>query len=317
MVSVVVPIYRVEKYLRKCVDSLLQQTYKNIEIILVDDGSPDACPEICDELKKTDDRIVVIHKKNGGLSDARNAGIQIANGTYITFIDSDDYVGIHYIETLVKAIEDGKASVSICDYNNVYDDMGMEREESICNIFSNKECIEKIYHPICHGMEFVAWGKLYKTSLFKNNEILYPVGKIHEDEYIVADVMWKAQKIACISSEEYIYTYQRKGSIMNEQQTQSHCDWLEALYLRFQFCSAIESLSELKRETRAVYFRELNHLFLDYKLKSGSTKKQRKTAKYQYKCMDGKSSTEKVNWVLFQISPYLEQRIVQFVRKIK
>ena len=107
MVSVVVPIYRVEKYLRKCVDSLLQQTYKNIEIILVDDGSPDACPEICDELKKTDDRIVVIHKKNGGLSDARNAGIQIANGTYITFIDSDDYVGIHYIETLVKAIEDG------------------------------------------------------------------------------------------------------------------------------------------------------------------------------------------------------------------
>jgi len=148
-------------------------------------------------------------------------------------------------------------------------------------------------------------------------KLRFPVGKIHEDEYIVADVMWKAQKIACISSEEYIYTYQRKGSIMNEQQTQSHCDWLEALYLRFQFCSAIESLSELKRETRAVYFRELNHLFLDYKLKSGSTKKQRKTAKYQYKCMDGKSSTEKVNWVLFQISPYLEQRIVQFVRKIK
>lgn len=101
MVSVVVPIYRVEKYLRKCVDSLLQQTYKNIEIILVDDGSPDACPEICDELKKTDDRIVVIHKKNGGLSDARNAGIQIANGTYITFIDSDDYVGIHYIENKI------------------------------------------------------------------------------------------------------------------------------------------------------------------------------------------------------------------------
>lgn len=130
MVSVVVPIYRVEKYLRKCVDSLLQQTYKNIEIILVDDGSPDACPEICDELKETDDRIVVIHKKNGGLSDARNAGIQIANGTYITFIDSDDYVGIHYIETLVKAIEDGKASVSICDYNNVYDDMGMEEKKA-------------------------------------------------------------------------------------------------------------------------------------------------------------------------------------------
>ena len=113
MVSVVVPIYRVEKYLRKCVDSLLQQTYRDIEIILVDDGSPDACPEICDELKETDDRIVVIHKKNGGLSDARNAGIQIAKGTYITFIDSDDYVKPCYLERLYGALPADKTKEGV------------------------------------------------------------------------------------------------------------------------------------------------------------------------------------------------------------
>ena len=250
MVSVVVPIYRVEKYLRKCVDSLLQQTYRDIEIILVDDGSPDACPEICDELKETDDRIVVIHKKNGGLSDARNAGIQIAKGTYITFIDSDDYVGIHYIETLVKAIEDGKAFVSICDYSNVYDDMGTEREESICNIFSNKECIEKIYHPICHGMEFVAWGKLYKTSLFKNNEILYPVGKIHEDTFTTYKLLYYAERIVYVDYVGYFYR-QRENSIMSStfnmknlsivEATREACDFFSNNGEKYLFDCAVNS----------------------------------------------------------------------------
>ena len=236
MVSVVVPIYGVERYLRKCVDSLLQQTYKNIEIILVDDGSPDACPEICDELKNVDNRIVVIHKKNGGLSDARNAGIQIANGTYITFIDSDDYVGIHYIETLVKAIEDCNASVSICDYINVYDDMGIEREKSICNIFSNKECIEKIYHPVCHGMEFVAWGKLYKTSLFKNNVIMYPVGKIHEDTFTTYKLLYYAERIAYVDYVGYFYR-QRENSIMSSTFNTKNLSMVEATREACEFFS--------------------------------------------------------------------------------
>ena len=105
LISVIIPVYKVEKYLNKCVDSVLNQTYKNLEIILVDDGSPDKCPEICDEYAKKDDRIKIIHKQNGGLSDARNVGIEKSTGEYITFIDSDDYVDSNYIEQLYKLFD--------------------------------------------------------------------------------------------------------------------------------------------------------------------------------------------------------------------
>lgn len=250
LISVILPIYNVAQFLPRCIESVCSQTYDNLEIILVDDGSPDDCGDICDKYAEKDNRIVVVHKQNGGLSDARNKGAEIANGEYITFIDSDDYVGIHYIETLVKAIEDGKASVSICDYNNVYDDMGMEREESICNIFSNKECIEKIYHPICHGMEFVAWGKLYKTSLFKNNEILYPVGKIHEDTFTTYKLLYYAEKIVYVNYVGYFYR-QRENSIMSStfnmknlsivEATREACDFFSNNGEKYLFDCAVNS----------------------------------------------------------------------------
>ena len=114
LISVIVPIYKVEKYLETCVMSLIHQTYENLEIILVDDGSPDKCPEICDAYEKTDDRIRVIHKKNGGLSDARNAALEKTTGKYITFVDSDDYVDAEYIEKLYNALIQYNASAAIC-----------------------------------------------------------------------------------------------------------------------------------------------------------------------------------------------------------
>ena len=275
LLTVVIPVYNVEKYLNRCIESILLQEWKNYDILLVDDGSTDNSPQICDDYVKAYDFISVIHKKNGGLSDARNVGIEAAKGEYLCFVDSDDYIQSTMLEHLVKAVDSAGVNLAITNLKTV-DEHGnrvfrVEQSPIMDGIFPAEELLPKLYQEM--GWYYiVAWNKLYHRSLFE--KLRFPVGKIHEDEYIVADVMWKAQKIACISSEEYIYTYQRKGSIMNEQQTQSHCDWLEALCLRFQFCSAIESLSELKRETRAVYFRELNHLFLDYKLKSGSTKKQ-------------------------------------------
>ena len=113
-ISIIVPIYNVEKYLRKCIDSILNQSYDNLQIILVDDGSPDNCPKICDEYLNKDNRIQVIHKSNGGLSSARNAGIKVANGKYIAFIDSDDYIELNMIEKLVNAIEKSNADLCIC-----------------------------------------------------------------------------------------------------------------------------------------------------------------------------------------------------------
>ena len=121
LISIVLPIYNVENYIEKCMESVLNQTYKNIEIILVDDGSPDNCPIICDQYVKEDNRVKVVHKENGGLSDARNAGIKVANGDYITFIDSDDYVDKDYVEFLYNTIEETDADIAIGGHRVIYD----------------------------------------------------------------------------------------------------------------------------------------------------------------------------------------------------
>lgn len=315
LISVIVPVYRVEKFLRNCVESIQHQTYSNFEIILVDDGSPDSCPFICDEFEKLDQRIKVIHKPNGGLSDARNAGMKIAKGEYFCFVDSDDYIAPTMLEHLMYAIVQKNTKMAISNFK-IIDERGKSVVEENGNLivdgcFSANELLPKLYQAF--GWYYiVAWNKLYHRSLFE--DIQFPVGKIHEDEYIVAQIIWKAQKIASISTEEYIYTYQRKGSIMNSRQVQSQCDWLEALYLRFQFAAPIVQLADFTRETRAVYFRELNNLYLDEKFRHGLTSEQKKIARVQYNHMNGKSKTEKINWILFKLNPRLEHWIVEYIR---
>ena len=318
LVSVIVPIFKVEQFLTRCIESILSQTYQNTEIILVDDGSPDQCPEICDTYARMDSRIQVIHKENGGLSDARNAGIEKAKGDYLCFVDSDDYIEPTMLEQMVAEAKKNGVKLVIANFKAV-DENGyqvFESEQSPIHngVFTAEELLPKLYQKL--GWYYiVAWNKLYHRSLF--DKIRFPVGKIHEDEYIVAQMMWKARKIVCIDSEEYIYIYQRKGSIMNSRQVQSQCDWLGALYQRFEFCKKEVALSTFTAETRAVYFRELNNLFLKPEFAGKSTPEQRKKAKKQYAFMDGKTKTEWVNWLLFLISPKLENQIVQNVRKMR
>lgn len=213
LISVVVPIYKVEKYLVKCIDSIIEQSYRNIELILVDDGSPDSCPQICDKYKSKDLRVRVIHKQNGGLSDARNAGLKIATGEWITFIDSDDYVGVNFLKKLYFAAINTNADISMCDYQSVLDDAGQEKEETCTKAYNNVKCLEEMYHPQIHGMEFVAWGKLYRTELFKKNKIQYPVGKLHEDTFTTYKLIYAAKKIVFSNACEYFYR-QREASIM-------------------------------------------------------------------------------------------------------
>lgn len=318
LISVIIPVFNVEKFLPRCVESVQKQTYTNIEIILVDDGSPDCCAEICDAYAEKDSRIRVIHKKNGGLSDARNAGMDIARGEYFCFVDSDDYIQPTMLERMSSSIELSGAKLALCNLMCV-DENGnrvFPAEESCIHdgIFSAQELLPRFYQKL--GWYYiVAWNKLYHRSLFEN--IRFPFGKIHEDEYIAAQIIWNAQTIACIESEEYIYIYQRKGSIMNSRQVQSHCDWLEALYQRFEFCKEKRTLADFTAETRAIYFRELNNLFLKPELAKNTTSEQRKKARWQYSKMGGKTVTEQVNWILFQINPKLENQFVQEVRKIR
>ncbi|WP_022757258.1 glycosyltransferase family 2 protein [Butyrivibrio fibrisolvens] len=230
LVSVIVPIYNVEDYLPKCIDSIICQTYKNIEIILVDDGSPDSCGQICENYKKKDSRIKVIHKENGGLSDARNAGICRAKGSYYVFIDSDDYIHERMIETLVEGVVSTGADIAVCSFKNVKEDEIIDIHSGI-NTGSYKLISEDIdrlsYFYGDKYTEFtVAWNKIYPASFFK--EIKYPKGKIHEDEFTTYKLLELAKKIAYIDVPLYYYV-SRSSSIMGEEFSLKRLHRLDAI----------------------------------------------------------------------------------------
>lgn len=209
VISIIVPIYKVEKYLEKCINSIIKQTYKNLEIILVDDGSPDNCGKICDEYAKKDSRIKVIHKPNGGISDARNAGIQMATGDYIGFVDSDDYIEKDMYEILINNLKKEKADISVISNYEVYGNKIINtKKQGIYAVMSSEETIIKMNSFGYFGVGL--WDKLYKAELFK--ELDFPKGKKSEDWYIIYKLVDKAQKIVYQSIPKYYYC-QRNGSI--------------------------------------------------------------------------------------------------------
>lgn len=209
LVSVIVPIYGVEEYLDKCINSIINQTYTNLEIILVDDGSEDACPQICDNFAQKDTRVKVIHKKNGGLSDARNTGIDNATGQYFIFVDSDDWVESTMVEHLLSACK--KYDVKLASCARYITD-----GQSISAIaFNSKERVytaEEALNEILSGkaMDVAAWDKIYARELFE--QIRYPVGENNEDIAIFYKIVHLARCIAHTGTSEYYYR-NRPGSI--------------------------------------------------------------------------------------------------------
>ena len=193
LISVILPIYNVSDYLDRCMKSIINQTYKNIEIIMVDDGSTDNSALKCDEYKKKDDRVVVFHKENGGLSDARNYGIKRASGDYITCVDSDDFVDLDYIEYLYSLITKYNVKMSICQHRVLYSN-GKVKEfgKSGKEVLSSKKCLERmLYHDV---IDTSAWAKLYDRSLFSDVE--YPKGKLFEDIGTTYKLMLQCNEIA-------------------------------------------------------------------------------------------------------------------------
>lgn len=236
LISIIVPIYKVEKYLKECVDSILAQTYQNFELILVDDGSPDSCPAMCDEFAKRDSRVVVIHKENGGLSDARNAGLDIARGKYICFVDSDDYIAPTMYEVLMKRIVSDKSDLAVCEYVRVYDSGEKLKNKQLHQKAHNK-CYtsnEFIADLFIHnsGAYVVAVNKLYHKNIFR--KLRFPVGKQHEDEFIIHHVIAQCKKISYIEDELYYYR-QREGSIISKGFNVKSLDYGDALIDRYHF----------------------------------------------------------------------------------
>lgn len=213
-ISVIVPVYKVENYLDRCVQSILNQTYTNLEILLVDDGSPDKCPCMCEEYAKKDNRVKVIHKQNGGLSDARNAGIDVATGEYITFVDSDDWISENCIEILQQTIDKNGTKISVID--TVESDGSKESERSYSEGKIHKEVYtaEEAMRVIFLQDEFntSAWAKLYHRSIF--DEVRFTTGILYEDLDLIYKLFDKAGNIS-FSREAQYYYFQRNDSIVH------------------------------------------------------------------------------------------------------
>lgn len=253
LVSIVVPIYNVELYLEKCIQSILEQSYKNIEVLLIDDGSTDKSGEICDVYAGKDERIKVIHKKNGGLSSARNIGIKNSNAEYICFIDSDDWINREFTKVLMENILNSDAEIAVCGFIYEYSD------KKTCNkiinsskILNGQDALYNLYNQNYLTMT-VAWNKIYKKSLFNN--IRYEEGIINEDENIIHELFYKSAKIVCI--DKYLYHYRiRKNSITKSSFSLKN---LDSVYVYENRLSFFENRNEalLTNLTLERYFRVL------------------------------------------------------------
>lgn len=247
LVSVIVPVYNVKDYLRPCVDSIIGQTYQELEILLVDDGSTDGCGDLCDEYQQKDSRIQVIHKPHGEVSSARNAGLEICKGEYVSFVDSDDVLHPQFIECLYKACEAEQCAMAICRFRT---DTNWDRPLIEGAHTERKKAAEFVehYYDRDHNQIIVVWNKLYRREVI--GDIRFPEGKIHEDEYTTVKYVYRAQSIVFVDEVLYCYT-KRPGSIVHQEFNLKRLDMLGAYLERREF---YHENGETQWEIREEYF---------------------------------------------------------------
>lgn len=232
LISVIVPVYKVEPYLSRCIDSILAQTFADFELILVDDGSPDNCGKICDEYAQKDKRIQVIHKENGGLSSARNEGIDWSfansNSQWLTFIDSDDWIHPQYLELLLSGATSTNTDICVCEYTETSEFSDFEN----LNKVNAQKLSPEDFFVNHHVTAVIACGKLYKKSCFKN--IRYPLGKIHEDEYTTYKILFEKNYISYLKVPLYFY-YTNSDSIVRSEWSPKRLDAIQAFHEQILF----------------------------------------------------------------------------------
>lgn len=245
LISVIVPVYKVEPYLNKCISSIVNQTYRNLEIILVDDGSPDNCPTMCDTWAKKDSRIRVIHKANGGLSDARNAGLAIATGELISFVDSDDFLAQDFFECLYHAMSENNAEVAECATAYVTENGTVIRLRKAAPqpTLDRMEALRRLVME--DGVHQTVWNKLYRREVLAG--LLFEVGKYNEDEFWTYQVFDRLQKVAIV--EKPLYQYLQRGtSIIGVGYNLHRLDGLEARFHRMNYLQKYDELANLTRQ---------------------------------------------------------------------
>lgn len=269
LISVIIPVYNVEAYLDKCISSIVNQTYRNLEIILVDDGSPDNCPAMCDAWKEKDSRIVVLHKENGGLSDARNAGMGAAHGEFISFIDGDDWIEPRFFEILQHELEAQNADVAAVQYRLCWEGDTCERQNAYehVTVYDRQTAMRLL---IQNQIKQVVWNKLYRSAQIR--DIPFEKGKFHEDEFWTYQVIGRIERFAAIDYIGYDY-FQRAGSIMGAGYSSKRLDAVEAKTRRQAYLT--EHMPELAPEgARDLLFTCLYHGQQVCKALRGAEKKQ-------------------------------------------
>lgn len=248
LISIIVPVYKVEPFLSRCVDSIIGQTFSNFELILVDDGSPDLCGEICDRYGAMDSRIQVIHKENGGLSDARNAGLGAARGDYICFVDSDDWVSPQYLEKLLESLQEADADICECEVYYTFGEPCTQTGHSQLTVFNTEQALRQLIQE--GQLHQYVWNKIYRREMIGN--ITFPKGKTNEDEFWTYQIFGRAKKVVKISDVLYNY-YQRSGSIMGAGFSLKRLDALEAKIRRQEYLECY--FPKLKEEAKInLYF---------------------------------------------------------------
>ena len=273
LITIIVPVYRVEPYIRRCLDSIMRQTYKLLEIIVVDDGSPDNCGRICEEYAQKDERIIVIHKENGGLSSARNAALDIATGEYVMFVDSDDWVEPNFCETALKNALDKHTQIVAFGYKNMFVDKRghlirtQDRYTSSPRIVNASEAVRLLITRKDIIFNY-AWNKIFKRSLFEN--VRFPIGRLYEDNAVTYLLVIKAHSL--FVSDEMLYNYVRRNdSITGEgdtprairdkyeiwsdrlQNIRKYCPENEVLQMKQLAVEALEGLICISRDSEYGY----------------------------------------------------------------
>lgn len=320
LISVIVPVYKVEKYLKKCVDSIRNQTYQNLEILLVDDGSPDECPAMCDAYADEDSRIKVIHKENGGLSDARNVGVEMANGEWIFFLDSDDYIHTELIDTLHKEAIKENADMAMSsmyyyleDATVQIDPLGTSEKE----VFLKPDVVSQLYSH--SAVDFiVSCSKLIKRDVW--GDLQFPVGKLHEDEFIAAELLDCLRCCVFIKVRWYFYL-QRNDSITGLKSKKNYYDILEAKTNRVHYFKEREyeelfakAVKDLKHDYMSLYVNLDDKLFDAYELRQIKNN-FREIPKTKHSCIEVKK-TDGFYSKIFGISPRLYRKVVVVRKKL-
>ena len=294
-ISVIVPVFKVEQYLDRCIESIVNQNYDNLEVILVDDGSPDRCPQICDKWALKDTRILVIHKNNGGLSDARNAGLDISTGDYISFIDGDDWILPGMYRAMTDAIENEKADICACSILSCYPNKEIKWGGKSYRAGDSREMLDLLYSD--SGFPVCAMNKLYKKELWNN--FRFPVGKICEDAFTTYLLIHKADRIVQIAEAYYCYRI-RPNSIMTSAFSHKSMDEEEAWKKNYEFIKV--NYPDLFRKAYSFYLQSVNVLI--HRINTD----QRNTFKNEYHYLK-KIMLNNLLFMLFQSTVSIKYRV--------